>query len=328
MLFLLHLLLLDTSSALAPIGFKTTTAKVGGETVPVSVWYPTTEATAPAADGEPPYQYQIAIGNLFRAFLGIPLPIPAPKVASGDSSIVPNATPAETKGGVIFAHGMLGSRYDMATLCERLAREGFAVSAADFAESISAPFKPNEETTRINIINAERDILAELGAKEYGIVGHSAGGGSATTAPGSFALGRCAVAGAREYQGSDPVFIVASAGDGVIPIDKVRMAVPSSVKPVGLAKDLDFKRSRSAALIIDEPVLGGEFLPNHISFLDEEANAALVKFLSPLLPLARFLRLPVLDFDVYTERLDADVTATAVRPSIVEFFVEGRKRVG
>ena len=54
--------------------------------------------------------------------------------------------------------------------------------------------------------------------------------------------------------------------------------------------------------------------------LDEEANAALVRVLSPLLPLARFLKLPVLDFDVYTERLDARQTAAAVRPSIVSFF--------
>ena len=51
--------------------------------------------------------------------------------------------------------------------------------------------------------------------------------------------------------------------------------------------------------------------------LDEEANAALVRVLSPLLP--------VLDFDVYTARLDAMQTAAAVRPSIVSFFMANRR---
>ena len=55
-----------------------------------------------------------------------------------------------------------GSRFDMATLCETLAREGFVVSAADFAESISASFAPNSATSRSAIIDAEMSLLAQV----------------------------------------------------------------------------------------------------------------------------------------------------------------------
>ena len=50
----------------------------------------------------------------------------------------------------------------MATLCETLAREGFVVSAADFAESISASFAPNSATSRSAIIHAEMSLLAQV----------------------------------------------------------------------------------------------------------------------------------------------------------------------
>ena len=40
-------------------------------------------------------------------------------------------------------------------------------------------------------------------------------------------------------------------------------------------------------------------LPNHISFLWSRSNDALLSFLSPLLPVAKLLRIFVLDFDVY-----------------------------
>ena len=58
-------------------------------------------------------------------------------------------------------------------------------------------------------------------------------------------------------------------------------------------------KGRSAAVLF-ESALGGEALPpNHISFLSEQTNDALVNFLSPLLPVARAIEVPVLDFDKY-----------------------------
>ena len=170
---------------------------------------------------------------------------------------------------------------------------------------------------------------SDFGATEFGIFGHSAGGGSATMMSGPFTLGRCAIAGARLYDGGDPLYIVASSGDGVIPLDRVKAAVfgRSGMQVASDPAELTWRagQQKSAALLLDKAVPGAAYPPNHISFLDEEANAALVRVLSPLLPLARFLKLPVLDFDVYTERLDARQTAAAVRPSIVSFFMANRR---
>ena len=186
---------------------------------PLAVDQASRERTAAADKSEPvqePYAYRIGIANLFKAFLVVRLPIPSPEVRCGsDHAVRVDAAPAATnKGGaglgpddrfraesrqlsrrfllilcccgpgIVFAHGMLGSRFDMATLCEALAREGFVVSSADFAESISASFTPNPETTRGAIIDAEMALMhRDFGSETFGIFGHSAGGGSATIMP-------------------------------------------------------------------------------------------------------------------------------------------------
>jgi hypothetical protein len=320
---------MDAVAASKPVGYRATTLLVGGQTIPVAQWYPLADEGEEAAtfiNTGPPYRYRINIANLFRAFLGFKPPIPSPEVRNGGASAVRRDAPpaqGESKGGIVFAHGLLGSRFDMATLCEQLAREGFVVSSADFAESISGSFAPNENTGRGAIIEAEMELLRrDFGATTFGIFGHSAGGGSASMAPGPFLLGRCAIAGARPYGGRDPFYIIASAGDGVIPIDRIRAAVRPDMPVASHAGQLDWEKSTSGALLINSPVTdGSRYMPSHISFLDAEANAALVRVLSPLLPLAKLLRLPTLDFDVYVQRIDAESTAAAVRPSIIEFFL-------
>jgi len=55
--------------------------------------------------------------------------------------------------------------------------------------------------------------------------------------------------------------------------------------------------------------------------------AALVNYLSPLLPLARFLRLPVLDFGVYKDRRDSQSCVDAYHSTVVDFFMSNRVRV-
>jgi len=54
------------------------------------------------------------------------------------------------------------ARHPQATLCEQLARQGFVVSAADFAESISGSFIPNEKTGRGAIIDAGAHRCARM----------------------------------------------------------------------------------------------------------------------------------------------------------------------
>ena len=71
-----------------------------------------------------------------------------------------------------------------------------------------------------------------------------------------------------------------------------------------------------SALIFNNP----SNAPNHISFLAEGTNDAMVGFLSPLLPLARTLGIPVLDFDKYQVSRDSRVTAGVVNPLVVEYI--------
>ena len=58
----------------------------------------------------------------------------------------------------------------------------------------------------------------------------------------------------------------------------------------------------------------------HISFLTEGTNDAMVQFLSPLLPLARALGIPVLDFDKYQISRDSKSTGDVVIPLVVDYL--------
>jgi hypothetical protein len=315
------------------VGYRAILLDVGGEKVPCAQWYPlmmSGDDTRVRDHMDQPYKYVIGIANLFKAFLNVNLPIPNPTMQFGDAAVRYGGVAATSiKGCIIFAHGVLGSRFDMATLCEALAREGFVVSAADFAESISASFTPNQATTRNAIIEAQMLLSRrDFGASEFGIFGHSAGGGSATMMQGNFVLGRCAIAGARPYDGRDPLYVVASIGDGVVPLERVRMAVPSDLKVESDLTKIDWGRHRSQALLIQQALPGATHPPNHISFLDDDVSKAMIRVLSPLLPLAKILKLPVLDFDIYKVRQDAKQTAAALRPTILQFFVHNYNNKG
>eukprot|EP00239_Pterosperma_sp_CCMP1384_P005476 CAMPEP_0197844508 /NCGR_PEP_ID=MMETSP1438-20131217/1496_1 /TAXON_ID=1461541 /ORGANISM="Pterosperma sp., Strain CCMP1384" /LENGTH=368 /DNA_ID=CAMNT_0043455331 /DNA_START=320 /DNA_END=1426 /DNA_ORIENTATION=+ len=325
------------SSSSPPISYKSTSITVGEVQVPVAIWYPAAPVELDSSTAQQPiraqrpYEYKIGIGRLFKAFLGFKLPVPSPQTnLAGSGDVLRDAAPLSTTSSptIIFAHGYLGSRFDALTLCETLARQGFTVAAPDFAESIMGNFEPDGEvTSRGNIMIQLQALLREdFGATQFGVMGHSAGGGTATMTPGTFALGRCAIAGARLYTGSDPVFLVASSGDGVIPLDRVEQAVPPGVTTVGSAADLDWALVSSAALFLDRPLPGESLPPNHLSFLDEETNSVLVNYLSPLLPLANLLGLSVLDFGVYKRQRDSESCAKAYRPAVVEFFLANRGR--
>ncbi len=84
------------------------------------------------------------------------------------------------------------------------------------------------------------------------------------------------------------------------------------------------REGRRGALIFSESSRGGlpleVPLPSHISFLWAESNEAMVRLLSPLIPVAKALGLFLLDFDVYTERRDAEPTARLVVPAVRRFF--------
>lgn len=85
------------------------------------------------------------------------------------------------------------------------------------------------------------------------------------------------------------------------------------------------KLAPRTSLIFNE-VYNGSPPPNHISFLSEGTNAAMIDFLSPLLPLARYLEIPVLDFDKYQLSRDSDVTGEVVRPLVVDYLLQMSSR--
>ena len=102
-----------------------------------------------------------------------------------------------------------------------------------------------------------KTISTEFGNDDirFGIVGHSAGGGTASTHPAEFPLGRVCVAGFRGVpKQTDPLFVLASAGDGVIPLARIESELATA--PDGTRVKL----------------LGGPDSPNHISFLSERTN--------------------------------------------------------
>lgn len=63
-------------------------------------------------------------------------------------------------------------------------------------------------------------------------------------------------------------------------------------------------------------------LPCHISFLSSRTNDAMVEVLSPLLPVARLLGVPVLDFDKYQLTKDSDAVNGALVPLIAKWLTQ------
>jgi len=336
--------LLGAAMAAAPVGFRETKVLVGGQSVPLSVWYPT-DASSAGARGR--YSYPLSIGTIASRLAKLPTATwlaAKINVEGGLRSVVANAAPknAEDLPALFFAHGFLGSRFDMLHVAEALASQGFVVASADLPESLSASFVPNERTTRGAIVEAAFQALhADFGASQTlrGLFGHSAGGGTACITPGTFPLGRVAIAGFRGYEGPDPLLVVASSGDGIIPLPLVRQNLPQGTRVyVGasgaqqLASDCASQgavSSRSALLFEPNAASGASGavrsggaigLPCHISFLSTQTNDALLSYLSPLLPLARALKTPLLDFDVYSLTRDSAATAAVFVPAVSAFF--------
>jgi hypothetical protein len=71
-----------------------------------------------------------------------------------------------------------------------------------------------------------------------------------------------------------------------------------------------------SALVFDR-----EDAPNHISFLAENVNDAMISFLAPLLPIAQAFEIPVLDFDKYVTSRDSAKTAEKLKPLILNFLL-------
>ena len=162
---------------------------------------------------------------------------------------------------------------------------------------------------------------------------------------------------AREALLRDPLLVVASAGDGVISlypresgafgayegiaasVESMPARVPkydvgafaARVREMGTLNDADARRraketsgnALNAFLTYEPPGGDGgamDGLPCHISFLSSRTNDAMVEVLSPLLPVARAIGVPVLDFDKYQTTRDSDAVNAELVPLIAEWL--------
>jgi dienelactone hydrolase len=310
---------------------------VGGLTVPVAVWAPA--SSRPIGLATETYAYIISVGRI-AARLGVGwlswLPSRSfqlpPAGVTHDRTTSAAARPGDA---LIFAHGFLGSPYDMAHVCEALAAAGFIVAAPEMPESLAASYAG--AISRGEIVSATRRLVEEAGegsCGRWGIFGHSAGGGTAQRQPGTFSLGRAAIASglAGAAQNSDPLFVVASEGDGCTRMMRARgvsiaeqlAAVAAAGVPSTIFSTADAAYAAGAAQPAVGALLysaaGADLLPNHISFLWRGTNEAMFELLGPLLPLARALNLFLLDFDVEIESRLAEPTAAQITPALCRFF--------
>mmetsp|Transcript_37057 Transcript_37057/g.99950 ORF Transcript_37057/g.99950 Transcript_37057/m.99950 type:complete len:126 (-) Transcript_37057:296-673(-) len=119
--------------------------------------------------------------------------------------------------------------------------------------------------------------------------------------------------------------VIASAGDNVIGLQRVQgelMAGPKTTK-VTIFDDASpptGTTDKRAAVLFNDGFSPGAPPPNHISFLSARTNDAMVDYLSPLLPLAKGLGVPLLDFDKYAASRDSVVTGERTIPIIARFF--------
>ncbi|CAJ1397956.1 unnamed protein product [Effrenium voratum] len=322
------------ASQAAPVGYRSLRLR-GAQNAPVSLWYPT---RAKGAVEKAPYRHYISVARIVELLQGAQLPnlgwefrlkadspiqVDAPFASDAAASELQLARARHGAGparcAVVFAHGYLGSRFDMLHLCERLAQKGFVVAAPDFPEGLSGAVPLGRVNRQLILEELISRLRREFGVEHLGIVGHSAGGGTATVSTMPFRCGRVAVAGLAAYAQPDPLLVVASEGDGVVPLGRVLKALPPdalSVEAVGAA---DVAAHRRLALLLRSGKGRGR-APCHISFLSAESNEAMVTLLSPLLPVARALRVPVLDFDTYLSLRDGPQVAEQVLPLIEDFF--------
>lgn len=314
------------------VGYRSTQLRVRGKRAPVSLWYP---ARAPrehrGSSREPkPYRHFISVAKIVEVLQGTELPEALGwqyQLEAGEA-VFPDALPIPAESqetelqqrrveqdlpvancAVIFAHGYLGSRFDMLHLCEKLALRGFVCASVDFAEGLSGAV-PRQIARQEIVQELILRLRSEFAVQHLGIVGHSAGGGTATALPGEFRCGRVAVAGlAPGYALGDPLLAVASEGDGVVRLPRVLQALPGDVVMQDLGT-FDPSSSRRLGMLLRQPLKArAAGPPCHISFLSEESNKAMISLLSPLLPVAQMLDVPVLDFDAYLKLQDSQDVA-------------------
>ena len=226
---------------------------------------------------------------------------------------------------ILLAHGFLRSRFDLSHLAEVLASQGFVCFAPEYPESLSSSYEKLEGLDRAMINTRLLDKIQSeynIKAKSYGIVGHSLGCGTVTST-GDDTWTRVTIAGPPVRRDGVQIggntLAITSLNDGLVAMNggmsRLQSMIPSDFVRLDEATMMESPLPSRGVIIFDRP--DG---PNHISFLAGNANDAMVSFLSPLLPVAQALSIPVLDFDKYKESRDSAQTADVVIPLISTYL--------
>ncbi|KAL9186327.1 hypothetical protein ACHAXT_005565 [Thalassiosira profunda] len=298
---------------------------VDGIRVPIAAWH---SASSLIQNGEVPmtkmasYDHRIAVSKIGKLLAGWSLPSFVDRefnlkpTADGSQNVqtlsfaqeeqLPQSAPV-----VLMAHGYLGSRFDLSHLGEALASEGFLVLAAEYPESLAASY----DARLLQTLTTDWNVKPT----KYGIVGHSLGCGTVDRTGDESWTRVCLAGGYPSLRGPNCLFI-GSVNDGAVAVGRALEGLRE-----GKFEQTNEQAARSqswgrlpgrASLIFSDPATA----PNHISFLSEMTNDAMIDFLSPLLPLARALKIPVLDFDKYQVSRDSKATGEVVIPLVVDYL--------
>lgn len=293
-----------------------------GVTVPVAIWFPVDEKDARNKNAKVRYDHRISVKRIGQLLAGWNF---IPEFASRNFAFSPTLSkslldgadiPIPAAPNVVFvAHGYLGSRFDLSHIAEELASKGFVCVSAEYPESLAASYSRMEGLDRA-VINSElrEYVNNSWQPSSYAAIGHSLGCGTVLRM-GDESWARVIIAGRAPAVSSSPLLFISSTNDCTVRFGGPLM-IPEGYTLLDESNIPDHIPSTSA-LVFDRP--DG---PNHISYLSENVNEAMVSFLSPLLPLAQALSIPVLDFDKYQKSRDSVQTAQVLKPIISDFLLQ------
>jgi acetyl esterase/lipase len=262
-----------------------------------------------------------------------------------DGSNIP--LPSSKAKVVVLTHGFLGSRFDLSHIAEDLAAQGFVCVAPEYPESLEASY-PRMDGLDRKVVNDRlvqwiHDNIPD--PTSFASIGHSMGAGTALDI-GDDTWNRVlmGIGRAPDLPGKDPdttakypmrqvggrLLFISSVNDGAVkwgggirvPNDYTMLQESQILTANGKGVTSDGRLAMMMMMIPDRAALVFDRTdaPNHISFLSENVNEAMISFLAPLLPIAQAFEIPVLDFDKYVISRDSVQTAEVLKPLIAEFL--------
>jgi len=302
--------------------------------VPVACWFPAPPSSMSNINGRSQltYEHRISVRRIGELLAGWEF---IPSFASKRFSLQPSTpSPGSIMNGdfipfppgsnvIILAHGFLGSRFDLSHIAEDLASKGFVCISPEYPESLAASYERTSGLDRMVVNDALMHFIQRtIQPTGYGVVGHSLGCGTALSL-GDSSWARVVIAGPPAPSDCpSPLLFITSMNDVFVRMrgSEAFRTLPPIYERLQEGQ-IPTPLPKRAALIFDRP--DG---PTHISYLSESVDDAMVNFLSPLLPLAQALSIPVLDFDRYQVARDAKPTAEIIKPLISEFFLQQLKQ--